>query len=121
MPVTNGDRFIIGLVVLAFAFSFWFVPRTLSQTNNLWVKIYYQGKLHYQAALGLEKKVRVGGCLILLQKTRVRVVSSNCPKKLCLKQGFIKQAGQEIICLPHKVVITLVGAKTNPQIDAVVK
>ncbi|WP_029321281.1 NusG domain II-containing protein [Butyrivibrio sp. AE3004] len=46
------------------------------------------------------------------------VKSANCPDKLCINQGEISKAGESIICLPHKVVVTIEG---NGNIDSMVR
>lgn len=35
--------------------------------------------------------------------------SANCPDALCVLQGKIRHAGESIICLPHGVVVELIG------------
>lgn len=37
----------------------------------------------------------------------IHMISSPCPDKICIKQGFIKREGESIVCLPNKVVISL--------------
>ncbi|ACI18863.1 NusG domain II-containing protein [Dictyoglomus thermophilum] len=37
----------------------------------------------------------------------VHMISSPCPDKLCVKQGFINKKEESIICLPNKIIITL--------------
>ncbi|MGE5483782.1 MAG: NusG domain II-containing protein [Ignavibacteriales bacterium] len=36
---------------------------------------------------------------------RVRMISSDCPDKVCVKMGWISQAGQVIVCLPNRVIL----------------
>ena len=49
----------------------------------------------------------------------VSVISAPCPDKLCQKQGAITSAGQAIVCVPCRAVITLSGTETNHDYDAV--
>ncbi|MGB9856637.1 MAG: NusG domain II-containing protein [Dictyoglomaceae bacterium] len=44
-------------------------------------------------------------------KKGVRMVSSPCPDKLCIKQGWINKIGESIVCLPNRVVLRLEGEK----------
>lgn len=39
----------------------------------------------------------------------ISIEDADCPDKICLKQGFINKPGQSIICLPHKLVIEIIG------------
>ena len=34
---------------------------------------------------------------------------AECPDHLCIKQGKVNKIGQTIVCLPNKVVVTVVG------------
>lgn len=122
MQVTNGDRLLILFVFLLFVLSFWYLPVSFSQGQSLQVKIYQQNQLVKSYSLNEDKKLTVNGCVIQIKKNQVKVVKSNCPKKLCVKQGPINLANQEIICLPHKVVVTLASNdQPDSGLDAVVK
>lgn len=35
------------------------------------------------------------------------VTEASCPDKVCVRQGIAKEAGQALVCLPHKVIITI--------------
>ena len=37
----------------------------------------------------------------------IAIISADCPDKLCVKQGFIKDSRLPITCLPNKLVIRL--------------
>ena len=38
-----------------------------------------------------------------------RVTAADCPDKVCVRHGAISRPGQSIICLPHRVVVTVIG------------
>ena len=48
----------------------------------------------------------------------VCVVETSCPGEDCRHTGIISQAGQQIICLPNRTVVTLQGG--DPSYDAVI-
>ena len=48
----------------------------------------------------------------------VRVMESACPGEDCRHTGLISGAGQQIVCLPNRTVVTLNG--DDPSFDAVV-
>lgn len=39
----------------------------------------------------------------------IRVADADCPGKDCQHVGWIDEAGQQIICLPNRLIISLVG------------
>ena len=46
------------------------------------------------------------------------ILEANCPDKLCVKQGRIEKIGETIICLPHRVVVTIKGDRSG-DIDSI--
>lgn len=50
-----------------------------------------------------------GSNLLQINDGAVRIKEADCPDRLCVKQGRIDKAGQSIICLPHKLVVTIRG------------
>lgn len=51
----------------------------------------------------------LGKSVVEIKNRKVRILSSPCPDKLCVKQGYISESGQVIICLPNRVVIKIEG------------
>ncbi len=48
--------------------------------------------------------------LVLEYKTgAIRVAEAHCPGKDCQHMGWIDQAGEQIVCLPNRLVITMTG------------
>lgn len=47
---------------------------------------------------------------ITSEKDGIYVNDASCPDKVCEKTGKISKAGQNIVCLPNKVVIYIQGA-----------
>ena len=50
---------------------------------------------------------------------RVRVADADCPDRLCVRQGWISYDGESIVCLPHKLVVTVRG--TAGDLDAIAR
>ncbi len=53
--------------------------------------------------------------LIRAEKGKIRFMESDCPNKTCVKTGWLTKAGDRAVCIPSKVVITIVGK--NNKID----
>ena len=47
------------------------------------------------------------------------MIWADCPDELCIKQKPISKSGENIICLPNKVVVSVISDKQN-EIDAIV-
>ena len=37
------------------------------------------------------------------------MIDADCSDKLCLEQGYISKPGESIVCLPHRVMIQVIG------------
>ena len=46
----------------------------------------------------------------------IRVAAADCPDGLCIHQGAKSKAGETIVCLPHELVIRILG---DGHVDAV--
>ncbi|MCK4591082.1 MAG: NusG domain II-containing protein [Candidatus Latescibacteria bacterium] len=116
--LTNSDKIlIIALLFLAFA-SFWVIPGVGKQGRIVLVE--QNSKLVKELPLDKETIVEVEGPLgttvVKVESGKVRIVSSPCPRKLCVRMGSISKAGEIVVCVPNKVVVRIKGKK---EIDAV--
>ncbi|WP_123053604.1 NusG domain II-containing protein [Clostridium sp. JN-1] len=55
--------------------------------------------------------------VIEYEKGRIRFLDANCPDKICVKTGWISDAGQTAACLPHKLIIKINGK--NSKVDQI--
>ncbi len=46
---------------------------------------------------------------ILVEPGRIRVLESDCPDQICVRQGAIADGTVPIVCLPNRLVIEIVG------------
>ena len=68
----------------------------------------------------IEEENRTGNYNIFMCRNgEVRMIKSNCPDLLCVHHYPVSAAGENIICLPHKVVIAITGEK-GKELDGVV-
>lgn len=56
--------------------------------------------------------------LLMISDGTASVSDADCPDRLCVNQRNIFQKGESIICLPHKLVITIDSDKEG-ELDAV--
>ena len=51
------------------------------------------------------------GNVLVIENGTVHMESASCPDKLCVKQGTKSKVGETIVCLPHKLVVTVISAE----------
>ena len=49
------------------------------------------------------------GNVLVIEGGRVHMESASCPDKLCVKQGTRSQVGETIVCLPHRLAVTVIS------------
>ena len=50
---------------------------------------------------------------IQAEQGRICIAHSDCPSQDCVRTGWISRPGQQIICLPNRLIISLSGAETD--------
>ena len=70
------------------------------------------GKIVRIADLGTEQEFTVtvdgGYNVVSVKDGKIAVTAADCPDQYCVRQGFCN-SGAQIVCLPHKLVITFLG------------
>ncbi len=54
-----------------------------------------------------------GENVIEIKDGTCRVTDADCPDRLCVKQGVISRTGEAVICLPHRLTVTIESDKTD--------
>lgn len=65
-----------------------------------------------------EISIHDGSNILVIKNGKADMVEADCPDQLCVHQKAISASGENIICLPNKVVVE-VKSKTESQFDAV--
>lgn len=50
----------------------------------------------------------------------VRVAETTCPHGDCAAAGWIDQAGEQIVCLPNRLILSLEGEMQTTEIDVII-
>jgi len=48
---------------------------------------------------------------VLVEPGRIRISEADCPDQICVNQGYILDSTVPIVCLPHKLMVEIVGAE----------
>jgi len=60
----------------------------------------------------------IGPMKIAIANNSVRVVESGCPRGICIQTGAIKIRGQQIVCAPNHILITI-ETSLGKQVDGI--
>lgn len=49
--------------------------------------------------------------ILEIKNGTAQITSADCPDKLCVHQKAISRQGETLVCLPHKVVVSIISNK----------
>lgn len=108
--IKAGDALTIvlaAIVVVALTLKFW--------TGDIADKAIIRsgGKIFREVPLSRDQQIEVPGplgtSLIIIEKHQARIVSDPSPRQYCVRQGWLKHAGEIALCLPNQVSLELSG------------
>lgn len=117
---------ILAAVILVIAVAgLLFVKFTKVQGNNVVVKIDGVETYRYSLDENIEFEIKTGkdnqdSNVVVIEDGKVRVAGADCPDGICVEYRPVSYVGETIVCLPHKVVIEIVGDNTDMELDAAV-
>lgn len=83
--------------------------------------VYYQGKLLLQINMNKNNVYNLSDAKmkIEVENRRIRISESDCPKRMCMRKGWIQTPGDVIVCVPNKVLIEI-RSESADFLDAIV-
>lgn len=57
---------------------------------------------------------------LVIKDRAAQVVEASCPDQVCVNHGAIRYEGESIVCLPHRLVVTVEGGQPS-DVDATAK
>ncbi len=109
--LTPFDRKLLYIVTVLVALSFTLL---LYRTDGARVVVSANDKIVFVAPLNQDRQVELDGPLgttvLRIEHGGVRIISSPCPRKVCISMGKASQAGDLIACVPNQLVVRIEGA-----------
>lgn len=85
------------------------------------VEVYVAGKLTYSYALDKNRTFEVdcdnGKNVVEIKDGKVSVIDADCNNRVCVKSKAISKKGEQIVCLPHKLIVVIKGGSEG-ELDA---
>ena len=107
----RGDSWLVAAVLavsLLLAVYLWLSPR-----RGAAVEISVAGQVTERLPLNVDAQRLIAGeggtNRLVIENGTARVVEADCPDILCVRHVPISRPGQSILCLPHRVAVTVVG------------
>ena len=120
--LNKKDLIFLGiLAALALGFLLWFLFGYRESGNQ--VEITVDGALYgtYDLEKEQEIPIEIEGKvtnILSIQGGEARMTKADCPDQICVRHAAISHVGENIVCLPNRVVAAVVGEE-EPQMDSV--
>ncbi|MBQ6887588.1 MAG: NusG domain II-containing protein [Lachnospiraceae bacterium] len=85
--------------------------------EGVYVQVTVNGEVYGEYSLNQDIRMCIddgqtdGFNVFVIKDGKVSVTEADCPDKLCVKQRAISKNGESIVCLPHKLVISVIGGE----------
>ena len=93
----------------------------LTRQDGGTVSVQIDGKAVMELPLSEDTRIVLGEGThtntLVIEDGKAQVIEASCPDQICVRQGAVQYAGESIVCLPHKLVVTVQGG-SPPGIDA---
>lgn len=119
--IKKGDLVLIG-ILLCVAFIGLFVVRMLSQGEGAQIKVTQGGEVYGIYPLNHSRMIEIetdrGYNKLIIEDGQAYMEEADCPDKICIMHAKIHYDHEAIICLPHELVVEIIGGK-GQEIDAI--
>lgn len=107
----NRTWIIIFVLIISLCAVVWFLMSNAFSDGST-VGIYQNGELIEKIDLNCvttDREITVdgenGSNVILVSHGKIKMLSAQCPDKVCVNYGELEHGGTPIVCLPNKIVI----------------
>lgn len=126
VKLTKGDKILIVIVIVLSILSLGYVRRYSFSGMDKYISVQVNGeevkKIMFDSKLvgkTIPVESQFGYNLIEIGDEQVRVIEASCPDEIDVKQGYISNVGETIICLPNRMVIEIKGMDDFGDIDII--
>lgn len=116
----KNDWILIGVIVCISAVFFgWHFLKPEEDAAVVEITVNGEAFAEYPLEKEQAQVVEIGSTnKLVIQGGRAEMTWADCPDQICVRHTAISRAGESIICLPNKVVVSIVGGEAG-ELDAV--
>ena len=121
----RNDGILAAVIVIIAVAVLLFMKLTKVQGNSAVVKIDGVETQRFSLEENIEYEIKTGKNdenynVLVIKDGKASIVDADCPDGICEDYRPVSYVGETIICLPHKVVIEIVGDNTDMELDAAI-
>ncbi|MGF0040346.1 NusG domain II-containing protein [Peptoniphilaceae bacterium SGI.131] len=114
MKTTKADKILIVVLFSLSVFFAFYITKSHTNAAKRYISIQVNGEeiktvdfVESEIGKTYEIKTKFGRNVIEIGDERVRVIEASCPDQIDVKQGWISQTGELIVCLPNRLIIEI--------------
>lgn len=116
------DILLLVIIIIIAIVIFIFYKINLKEGNT--VVVIYNDNIIYTHSLSEDTEkiitTELGMNELKIKDGKVSVIEANCPDKLCIYQKSIDKVGENIVCLPHKLIVKITNANNSEsEVDSI--
>ena len=117
----HNDIILIICIIVA-ALIFFAAYKLYFNKSGKFVTIKVDGKVTASYPIDIDKTITIKGVnggknILKISGGKADMTDADCPDQTCVKKHSIKYEGETIVCLPHKVVISIDNSSQNKEDD----
>jgi hypothetical protein len=116
----KNDWILIFIVLAVAGLIFWWHNQIYSETGET-VKVIIDNETMGTYSLQKNQIIELnqGTNVLSIYGGKVKMESANCPDQICVNHSMISKNGENIVCLPNKIVVEIISKKSDGDVDAV--
>lgn len=108
----RNDIVFISVILILAIVGFLIFKVTLKSGNTVLVSVNGEEQYRYSISENKEFTVKTGENgkninTIVIEDRKVFMKEADCPDKICVRHRAISNSGETIVCLPHRVVVSV--------------
>ncbi len=121
--INKYDMILIVFIIMVSSFFIFYNGRNVTYSNTNKAVIYSEGEIigEYVLADSYKNEFTVetsnGYNEIKIENGEIWIEDANCPDKYCIHQGKISGHGENVVCLPNKLIIKVESDNKNKEVD----
>lgn len=112
--ITRIDLYLILALALFCIISLW---QVMGRQTGSRLVVFRGDEVAYVGPLNQDRLLDIAGPLgdtrVKIANGEVRILTSPCPRKLCLSFGEVRKSGDLLACVPNRVVVRIEGQKVK--------
>ena len=119
----RNDLYLLGAVIVAALIIMFAMRATKDKAERFVIRV--DGELFGEYPADSDADITIEGFdgglnRLIIKDGKADIVEADCPDKLCVHQSAISLKGESLVCLPHRVIVTVEGGKEG-SLDAITR